>query len=108
MQWLILALGRVMPVAVISVAATTATVSSFGCAPSAVTTGTFTMTHPSGGVIEITWPANTFPTAVSKPMAALNNGPGMIYAEAITNGVRVHTADSSGSAVDLDFTVTIY
>lgn len=106
-EWLIVAIGRVMPVAVISVTGSTATVTGFGTAPEAPILSTFTMAHPSTGVVEITWPTNTFPTPTMKPTAGLNSGPGQIWAESMTNGVRVHTYGPTGTAADLDFTVTV-
>ncbi len=108
MGWLLLALGRVMPVAIVSVTGATATVSAFGAAPKNVVTGSFSMAHPATGVIEMTWAANTFPPAIAQPTASLNSGPGMIWIEPMTNGVRIHTYDAAGAAADLNFTATIY
>jgi hypothetical protein len=68
---------------------------------------TLTPNSTGTGVTEITWPANSFPPAVVKPKAYLNAGPGMIWAEPISNGVRVHTYNSAGAAADLAFTVDV-
>lgn len=107
MEWLLIALGRVMPVCLISVAA--GAITQFSSAGSNVSLATFTPTLVSPGVVEITWPADTFPPAIANPVASLNASvAGMITTEAITNGVRIRTFNSSGVATTLSFTVHVY
>lgn len=108
-EWLILALGRVMPVVVISITGgATPSVASFSAAPKSLVTGSFTVVRNGAGDVSITWPVDTFPSSVVKPEAMLNAGPGMIHAVSITNGVRVFTYNSGGAATDFDFTVSVY
>lgn len=107
-EWLLLSIGRVMGVAVISVTGSTASINALGSAAKNVSAGTFTMAHPSAGVIEMTVPANTFPTPMCRPNVSLNSGPGSCWAELMTGGVRVHTYDAAGTPADRDFTVVMY
>jgi len=109
-EWLILAIGRVMPVVVISIAGgATPSVISFPCARASVVVGTFTVTRNGAGDVSITWPTNTFPASVSTPVASLNgSADGRITATNISNGVRVYTFNAAGTATDRDFTVQVY
>lgn len=107
MEWLLVAIGRVMPACVISVVS--GAIVMFSSAGSNVTQVTFTPNVVSAGVVEITWPANTFPPAIAKPVAFLNGSvAGMITCEEITNGIRVRTFNSSGVATTLSFTAHVY
>lgn len=106
MEWLLMSIGRVMPVSVVSVASNAVTQAS--AAKKDVTTGTFTVTVNGTGDLDITWPANTFPAAVAAPAGFLNSGPGMIHVSGIVNGVNVKTYDGTGVAANRDFTVHIY
>lgn len=108
-EYLILSIGRVMPVAVLTVANTgTPTLSSFLTAPTAPNNGTFTITHTATGNVLIAWPALTFPSSACAPVACLNAGPGMIHCVVEGNGIRVHTYNAAGAAADFGFTVTVY
>jgi len=109
MEYLIIALCRVLPVAVLSITNTgTPTLTSYITAPTGPTSETFTITKTGVGNILISWPANTFPVYAAQPVATLNAGPGMINTIVEGNGVRIHTYNSAGSAADLSFTVTCY
>lgn len=100
--------GRMTPNATISIASgATPSVLDFTAAPSDVVLATFAVTRNAAGDVSITWPANTFPPALTRPKAFLNNGPGMIWADNITNGVRVKTYDKGGALTDTDFTVDV-
>lgn len=69
-------------------------------------TGDITLARPSTGVVELTWAADSFPPALTDPIAGINGAsPGMASAEVIANGVRVHLSD--GSAANLPFTVHV-
>lgn len=106
---LVVGFGRMIPNAIVCVAGgATPSVAGFSAMPIAVITSTFTVTRNGAGDVSITWPANTFPTPICRPRAYLNAGPGMPHAVAITNGVRVHTYNSSGVATDLDFSVDVF
>lgn len=109
MEYLILAATRVMPVAVLSiVGGTTPTLNAFPNAGTKLLSTDFTITRVSPGVVQITWPANSFPPSIASPMAGLNSGPGMIHAANIANGVQVNTYDQTGAAADHSFTVAVY
>lgn len=108
MQWLIVALCRVSPVAVFTIAGASATIIGYVGAPKGPTVSTFAIAHPSAGVFEITWPVNTFPTSPTEANAGLNSGPAMIWTEPMTNGIRIHTYSPSASAADFDFTVSVF
>lgn len=108
MAWLLLSIGRLMPVAALSATGATGAITAFAAAAKELTSSDITVAHPATGICEYTWTANTFPAAALKPTASLNTGPGMIYAESITNGVRVKTYNAAGAAADLDFTVSIF
>lgn len=109
-------LGKVVPVARISVryASGNPVLDSFTAAPSAPTSGTFTIGRTSGGAssgdVTITWPAGTFPPAAGQPTACLNvvGAPAAwaISCANVTNGVRVITA-LAGAGSDLPFTVSV-
>lgn len=106
---LLLAAARVMPVAVLSIVGGAApTLLFFPNARTDLVNASFTVTRNGVGDVSITWPVDTFPTMVARPVAALNSGPGMIHATPITNGVRVYSYDSAGAASDKDFTVQVF
>lgn len=106
---LLLAAARVMPAAIFSVAGgVSPSLLFFPNARTDLVIGTFTVTRNGTGDISITWPTDTFPTAIARPVPGLNAGPGMIHAVPITNGVRVFTYDSAGAAADKDFTVQVF
>lgn len=110
---LVVALGKVCPVARISVnqSGTAYSVGSFTAAGDNVVIGNFTCTRQTIGWVQVTWPANTFPNAAAMPSADVN-GPlaGFASANPITNGVEVHiagTGSPSGSA-DLPFSICLW
>jgi len=108
-EWLLLSIGRVMPVAVFSVTNTgTPIFSKVVTAPKDKSAGDFTIADLGAGVVQITWPANTFPPVAAEPSVSLNAGPGMCHVTSITNGIEVRTYNSSGAAADLSFTATVY
>jgi len=106
----LVALGKVMPVALLSVANSGApALDRQSCAPTAPSLLTFTVTDNGVGDTSITWPAGTFPAPVAKPRAYVTGAtPALIAAEAITNGVRVRTRDAAGAPVDVPFDVDVY
>lgn len=106
MEWLLLSIGRVMPLLIFSCA--NGGITKMGAAPSALQIVALTYTSPSTGVYEITWASGTFPASQAEPAAFLNEGPGQISAEAITNGVRVRTYDETGAPTNKKFTVSVY
>lgn len=90
---------------------------TFSAAPSAPSSGTFTVARtPAGtgvngaGDTTITWAAGTFPPAVGQPSACLNvlgtAAAWGISCANVTNGVRVITTVGS-TATDLPFTVSV-
>lgn len=107
---LAIAFGKIVPNVRLSVAGSaTPSITGFMSPASGPTLGTFTVTRASAGDVSITWPANTFPPSTVQPEATLNTlGAGRISAQNISNGVRVQTFDASGTAADLDFTVSAY
>ncbi len=107
---LMVALGKVLPNAVVSVTGgNPPTLAGFAAPSSSIVGGTFTLTRNSAGDVSVTWPANTFPTSACAPVVAPNAGALCdVDAVAITNGVRVRTFNAGGAATDLSFTVTIY
>lgn len=107
-EWLTLGVDRVTPVARFSCTGSTGAITGYGGKPKGPAIGSFTPTHVGAGVNEITWPANTFPASTMKPDSSLNGGPGSVWAENITNGVRIHTYDPAGAAANLDFSVSVY
>ncbi len=73
-----------------------------------VLTSGITATDGGTGIVQLTWPADTFPPFITEPMASLNGTTaGMIAAVYIANGVEVRTFGSNGSAADLPFTVAL-
>lgn len=83
-------------------------VSKIATPQSTLVTGDLTVVDNATGDTTITWAANTLPAALVEPHGAtLNTAHGSIWAEAVANGVRVHTANLAGSATDLPFTVCI-
>jgi len=99
---------KVLPTLVISgkVNAGAIVLDSFQALSSLVISGTFTFVDNGAGDTSVTWPANTFPTPVNKPFGGITGATiGQIAVEAITNGIRVRTANSAGSATDLPWTV---
>ena len=90
-----------------------ATVNSCTSLITGVTTSTFTAiaNYPLANVT-ITWPAGTFPTAVRDPQAimtgALSGNVVIVSAEAITNGVKVHSEDGTGYGTGQNFNLDIF
>lgn len=105
-EWILMSLGRVMPVVVISVVANVVT--QVTAAGKDLDTTDFALVVNGTGDVSITWPANSIPSSVAGPVASLNTGPGMIHAALITNGVQVKTYDGAGSPADQSFTVQIF
>jgi hypothetical protein len=107
---LVVALGKALPVAVVSVTGgNPPTLAGFAAPGSAVVSGSFTLTRNAVGDVSITWPANTFPTPAVAPSVSTNAGTWCdADVVAITNGVRVRTYNGTGAATDLSFTVTVY
>ena len=93
-------------------------IDSFTTAPTAAASlpaaSTFTIARTAGGSafgdITITWPAGTFPAALTQPKAYLNWALGptsfSIGIVAVTNGVRVTTTQGN-ALVDLPFTFEV-
>lgn len=111
MSKLLAALGRLMPVALLSVDISSGDhfLERVSCATTAHTTGTFTLTDNGAGDISITWPVGSFPPAVARPRAhVVGATPALIAAEAISSGVRVRTEDAAGNPVDVPFEVEIF
>ena len=106
---LVVAYGQVAPNAVISVqGGTTPTVLGVASMKSAFVPSSVTVTRNGTGDVSLTWAAGTFPGSVLNPTASLNAGAlGQIDAVAITNGVRVRTANAAGTATDYSFTVLV-
>lgn len=108
-EFLLLAAGRVMASAVVSVTNTgSPVVSSVACPSSLLSTSDFTPAHTGTGNVLISWGANALPPPSTKPTASLNAGPGMIHCALEGTGVRVHTYDATGTPADLSFTVQIW
>lgn len=73
-----------------------------------VNLGIFTVSLVNTGIVEITWPANTFPPLVAEPWGAtLNGGKGFIEVRHITNGVRVETENKAGSPANIASTFCV-
>ena len=111
---LIAALGKTISLLEISVtySAGSPGLEMFSSASNVPVTATFTIARHAGGAasgdIDITWPAGTFPSAVSEPKASINGTtPGLICVSRITNGIRVITQNSAGAATDLPFCATL-
>ena len=69
--------------------------------------GDFTVTDNGLGDTSITWPADTFPVAVTDPCGLTMNemtNVSRTCAIAIANGVRVQTIDEGGIGIDTAFT----
>lgn len=107
---LLVALGAVCPSLVFSITGgAVPTLAGFLSASTLVSTGTFGINRVSAGVVDITWPANTFPASQVAPVVTPNAGVLCdVDAVAITNGVRVRTYNSAGAAADLSFTVQLF
>lgn len=105
-EWILLAIGRIMPYAIFSFAA--GAITQVVTASKTLTVGSFSITANGTGDYSITWPANTFPASSVAPVASLNAGPGMIHAVNETNGVQIKTYDETGAPAALDFTVQIF
>lgn len=111
-DWLLLSLGRVTSVAVISVTGGgSPSVNHVMSIRNTVVNADITPTRNGAGDVSLTWDPDTFPSNAALPEASLNGtgaaGKGMINCEAIANGVRVYTWDSSGAAADRSFTVRV-
>ena len=109
---LMVALGKVIPTAVISIKFTAGvpSVDLFSAPGNNVTLGTFTVTDNGAGDTSVTWPVNTFPAAVAQPTVSLNQDTnlGAARAFAIANGVRIKTPNLAGTLTDAAYTVCIY
>lgn len=109
---LVVALGKVCPVARISVnqSGTSYSVGSFTCAGDNVVIGSFTLARMTIGWVQVTWPANTFPNAAAQPTCDVNGAlAGYGSANPITNGVEVHLAGTGGGgSADLPFSITLW
>lgn len=104
------ALAKVVDACVISISFSggTPSISQFSACSALVITGTFTVTDMGTGDTKVEWPANTFPTAVAKPKGGITGATiGQIAVEAITNGIRIRTANAAGAAADLACTVDL-
>lgn len=109
MEFLILAMGRVCPLAILSVlGGASPSLSGFVCVATNVSTATFSFLRNSVGNVSITWPAGTFPPSTTLPNVGLNAGPGMIHAINIANGIQVFTYNASGVATDLNFSASVF
>jgi hypothetical protein len=107
---LLVAMGKVISSAVITVtvSAGTYSASQISAAGAAVSIGSITVTKNGTGDVSLTWPANTFPPAVAAPEASLNDtAAGMITCYAITNGVRIVMLNAAAAAADKPFTVCV-
>jgi hypothetical protein len=112
-EFLMVAVHMVVPVARFTVTynGSAYVLTSFQCASTLVSTGTFTVTRNSVGNISITWPANTLPASAGQPTASftlaalLNNA--TAGAQNITNGVQVFLT-SGGAGVDKSFVVEVH
>lgn len=110
-QNLIVRYGLVVPVAVITVHLTAGVPSVFSVSSvvGSVVTGSFTVTDNGVGDTSLVWTANKFPAPVAGPTANVTGATiGQASAVAITNGVRVKTANAAGAAADLDVVVFLY
>lgn len=105
-EWLLLSIGRVMPVLVFSCSGGGFT--KMGSAKTSLTISDLTYTVNGTGDVSITWPSGSFPSSLVEPMAVLNEGPGQIAVASIVNGVQVKTYDASGTPADRKFTVSVY
>lgn len=88
----------------------TPSIGQFVCLPTAPITGTFTVTDNGNGDTTISWPADTFPPSVLKPMVALNEDVAALAPVAWmpnATSVRVKTRDSAGTLADIGFTVEV-
>ena len=106
--------GRMIPNLTLSVryAAGAPVLDSFTAAPTGVIAGNLTVARTGGGAvsgdISITWPAGTFPAALTQPKGSMNGIlPGMIAVSAITNGIRVVTLNSAAAIADIPFTADL-
>ena len=106
--------GRMIPNLVASVAYVSGSpaLDSFTAAPSAVDSSTLTVARTGGGAshgdVTVSWPANTFPAAITQPLVSINGTtPGIASVSAVGNGVRIVIQNTSGTGVDLPFTVTV-
>ncbi len=104
--------GGIVPVALLSVRFTAGVPSldSFACLPTAPITATFTVTDTATGNTTITWPANTFPSALVKPMVTITEDIAALapIALLVTNGVQVKTRNAASALTDMAFTVALY
>lgn len=109
---LIVSLGKMVPVAFISVVAgASPTVAFWSTAANNIVGNPFTVTRTAAGNYSITTPANTLPAPVSQPQGELNVVLGAhnygVSAVNITNGVQV-TTTQDGALADLNFTVRFW
>lgn len=101
--------GAVVPLAVLSIhfSGGTPSISKVSSVIASVTASAgvpFTLTDNSDSDTTISWPADTFPTAVADHDARVTGATvGTIAAETLTNSVRVRT-----SGTDLPFNLYIY
>lgn len=103
--------GKMVPLARIAVTFSGGTPSVASCITvrSDVVAGDITLTDNGNGDTTITLPTDKFPSQNSPPRAWLNDTThGFITTSVATNGARVRTANTSGSATDKPFTVEIF
>jgi len=86
----------------------TPTIAMLSCARDDLLVADLTPVSAGTGICEITWAAGKLPVPSVKPQATINGStPGFVATELITNGVRIRTFNASGTAADLDFTVSV-
>lgn len=106
----IVALGRMVPLARISVSGgVSPVVQQADTVRTDVAGPQITLNRTGAGVVEVTLPSNKFPSSSIRPVATVNGTtPRQISSERITNGARVRTSDDTGTPVDADFTVELF
>lgn len=109
-QFLLVAYGKVVANAKVTVhfsGGTPSVAQASGCG-SAVVPGLFTVTDNGTGDTSVTWPAGSFPAAIADHEAHVTGATvGQIACETISNGARIRTTGTTGTAADLAFVVEI-
>lgn len=72
-----------------------------------IVVGALSIADDGTGVVEVTWPANSFPPASVWPHGLTLHADGRGWATNITNGVRVETVDAAGDPANIPFTICI-
>jgi hypothetical protein len=104
----IVAVGKVVPAAILSVHFT-AGAPSVTCPGDNIVVGTFTVTDTATGDTLIAWPANTFPPSVADHEATATGATGgFATAQTLTNSARVRTFAAGGAAADINFNLKVY